>query len=154
MSHLRALFTALLVAGMGSSAIAQERDDVFDVDEAETFVSPSGSTRVDLMLNETSAPGTPAAMSVLTMQPGAAVPEHLHDGAAEILYVMHGGGTVTIGGVEQTLAVGSVVYIPADTLHSYVNDTGTHTKVVQVYVGPGSEARFRDWPPLSDTPSE
>ena len=144
----------LVCATTASGAWAQDNTGkVIAADQAEIFVAPNGLTQIGLLLNSETVPDTPAAVSVLTLQAEAAVPEHVHDGAVEILYVIEGGGSVTIGGQTTSLSPGSVVYLPADVPHSYVNDSGQTTSVVQVYVGPGSEARFRSWTPQrSSTP--
>jgi len=128
-------------------AIAQ--DAVHDVtpnviEAADTFVSPDGLTQVELFVNATSVPDTPAALSVLTIGPGAGVPEHLHEGVVEMLYIVAGSGTMTVAGVAQPVVAGSAVYIPAATRPSYANGA-IETLALQVYAGPGPEARFRAW---------
>ena len=122
--------------------------NVFEV--GDTFTAPSGLTTVELFINTVSAVETPAALSVLTIGPGATVPEHMHEGSVELLYIVEGGGTMTVAGIAQAVTAGSAVYIPADTLHAYTNDANQTTRAVQVYVGPGPEARFRSWAPVEE----
>jgi len=154
---MRSLFLSSLLALTltAPGAWAQENTGkVISAEQAETFVAPNGMSQIGLLLNSETAPDTPAAVSVLALQPEAAVPEHAHEGAAEILYVLEGGGSVTIGGETTSLSPGAVVYLPADVLHSYSNDSGETTRVVQIYVGPGSEARFRSWTPQTEPTEE
>lgn len=147
--------TALVLAS--NAGFAQDsgaRGGVFAPDESTGFVSPNGSMTVDLLLNQQNTPETPAAVSVISMAAGATVPEHLHEGSTEILYIMEGGGTLTVGADVLTLVQGSVAYIPMNTLHSYINSPDERTTAVQVYVVPGPEQRFRSWNPAFDLPAD
>lgn len=141
--------SSVLVAQEETAAPEAEVDHVIEPSEGRGFVSPDGLTRVDLFANPDSTPGTPVALSTMTIQPGAVVPEHVHETSAELIYLIEGGGTVTIDGVAYPLTAGSTIYIPAATPHSYTNDGTTVTRVVQVYAGPGPEARFRAWTPAA-----
>lgn len=43
---------------------------------------------------------------------------HFHKVATELYYVLEGGGTVTLDGVEQEVRRGSLVHIPPGVVHS------------------------------------
>ncbi len=147
---------AAALACVAGAAHAQEgaRGGVFSPNESTGFVSPNGAMTVDLLLNQDNTPETPAAVSVISMRAGATVPEHLHEGSTEILYIMEGRGTLTVGPDVLELVPGSVAYIPENTLHSYVNSPEERTVAVQVYVAPGPEQRFRGWEPAFELPTD
>jgi quercetin dioxygenase-like cupin family protein len=116
--------------------------------EHEFHQSPDGNLIVEMMVNPVLVEGAPISMSVLTIEVDALVAEHIHESSVEILYIVEGGGTMTISGQEHTLSPGSAVVIPAGAPHSYVNNSGQRTRALQVYEGPGPEARFRNWEPM------
>ena len=115
--------------------------------EHEFHQSPDRNLLVEMMINPVLVEGAPISMSVLVIEEDAQVAEHVHESSVEILYIMEGGGRVTILGAEYDLSPGSAVVIPAGASHSYVNNSGQRTRALQVYAGPGPEARFRNWGP-------
>ncbi len=120
---------------------------VVQFQEHEFHQSPDRNLIVEMMVNPVLVEDAPISMSVLVIEEDAQVGEHIHESSVEILYIMEGGGTVTILGVEHELSTGSAVVIPAGASHSYVNNSGQQTRALQVYSGPGPEARFRNWGP-------
>ena len=65
------------------------------------------------------------AMRVVEVQPGCATAHHQHWWEHEV-YVLAGEGTVKGEKGEMPLRAGSVVYVPGDELHQFVN-TGQET---------------------------
>ena len=128
------------VEGSTSAPSASMASQVIEVGEREHFESPDGLVSVALMLNEVSAGSTPAALSLITAEPGATVPDHVHESSAEILYILAGGGTMHIEGATHRVAPGDVIWIPAGRPHGYTNDGDSVLRALQVYVGPGPEA--------------
>ena len=89
------------------------------------------------------------AVSVLTLGPGAEVPEHAHEDASETLYIERGAIEMMIAGKKYTAKAGDTVYLPAGVKHSArVLGRIEALKAVQVYVGPGPEQRFTKGPRL------
>ena len=101
-------------------------------------VSPPGTARVVEL-----ARGDRAFLGILTMEPGAKVPEH-RDPTEEYLYVLKGGGTLTIDGHEAELREGMGVFMPAGATVSYVNGPEV-TEVVQVFAGPEPADKYAAW---------
>src|SRR5687767_8841284 len=63
------------------------------------YVIAEGKAGARILLDESTAPGLKeAAMSELVMLPGAKVPEHTHDMAAELIYILEGQATMTLDG--------------------------------------------------------
>jgi len=63
------------------------------------------------------------AMSLVSVRPGAAVPEHVHHDEEQVYYFLRGHGTVTLGEARQAVAPGHAVYIPLGTHHGVSNDS-------------------------------
>lgn len=61
------------------------------------------------------------AMSLVTVRPGAAVPEHAHEDEEQVYYVLNGQGVVTLGEKRHAVGPGSAVYIPLGKRHGVTN---------------------------------
>ena len=137
------LLVGLLLAGVvyaqDNSRFMVRRDSV------PTYISEPGSISMTILLDEASV-GSDVGLSLGTFLPGANVAEHVHEGAAEILYIMSGEMELVIGGTTVIARAGSAVYIPPDAPHSARVSTGIEpVEVVQVYSPGGAEQRFKDW---------
>ena len=60
------------------------------------------------------------AMRVIEVQPGSTTPHHEHWWEHEV-YVLSGSGLVKGGDEERPIQEGSVVYVPGDEKHQFVN---------------------------------
>ncbi len=120
---------------------------VIPAESVPTFISPAGDAGFTVLLDQASV-GSDTALSLGTFLPGATIPEHVHDGSAEILYMLNGEMEMTIGSVRVVARAGSAIYIPPDTPHSAtVLGQIEPVKVVQVYSPGGPEQRFKEWEP-------
>lgn len=114
--------------------------------EAPRHLIAGGKGRATLLLNPTTG-ATAASLTLLELQPGAAVPEHTHEASAEILYIEEGAAEMTVSGERLRVGKGDAVYIPAGAKHSArVVSKDAALKAVQVYAGPGPELRFTQGP--------
>jgi quercetin dioxygenase-like cupin family protein len=86
----------------------------------------------------------PYAASILTLAGGAAVPEHVHAHETELLFVLEGGGTMTIEGQQVAVTSSSVVQIPPNTKHAFT--ASSDVRAVQLYTPAGPEQRFKKKP--------
>ena len=84
------------------------------------------------------------AASVLEMEQGATVPEHVHAKETEMLYILSGTGTMTVKGVAQAVTATSVIQIPANTKHAFMATTAV--RALQIYTPAGPEQRFKGTP--------
>lgn len=89
--------------------------------------------------------GQAAYVGRLDVAPGAGVPEH-RDPTEEYIYVMEGRGTIWVDGQAQEVSPGALVYMPARSLVKFQNGDQT-LKAVQVFAGPGPEAKYDAWSP-------
>jgi len=108
-------------------------------------VSPPGTAQVVEL-----ARGDKAFLGVLTLAPDARVPEH-QDPTEEYLYVLSGGGTITIDGHQAELRPGVGVFMPAGATVSYVNGPEV-TEVVQVFAGPEPADKYASWEYRAEAP--
>ncbi len=84
------------------------------------------------------------AATVLAMPGNAKVPEHVHAGETELLYVLAGSGTFTVAGVDLAVTPTSTIQIPPNTKHSFT--ASTDFRAVQIYTPAGPEQRFKAKP--------
>lgn len=83
----------------------------------------------------------PASLGILEADAGAVVPPHVHAKETEVLYLLAGGGTMTIGGVAIAVEPTAVIQIPAGVEHSFTATAAT--RALQLYSPPGPEQRFK-----------
>jgi oxalate decarboxylase/phosphoglucose isomerase-like protein (cupin superfamily) len=83
-------------------------------------------------------PGAANSQGEVIVNPGQGHARHLHEQADELIYVISGTGTQTVGDEEFPVTEGDTVYIPMGTLHSTLN-TGWRTLRLLVTYTPGGE---------------
>jgi putative monooxygenase len=81
------------------------------------------------------------ALSVLELDAGAVIPVHVHAKETEVLYLLAGGGTMTIAGVAIAVEPTAVIQIPPGVEHSFTATAAT--RALQLYSPPGPEQRFK-----------
>lgn len=106
--------------------------------EAQRRTAPNGKAQVTIL-----ARGHNAFVAHLTMEAGAAVPEH-RDSTEEYIHVLEGSGTITIDGEIFELHKGSTVYMPADAKVEFHNGD-TPLSGIQVFAGPQPAAKYDAW---------
>jgi quercetin dioxygenase-like cupin family protein len=82
-------------------------------------------------------------VGILEAEPGAEVPRNTHPGSAEILYVVSGGGDVTIGSEKITFGAEEALHIPDGQPHAAKFTGPEKTIMVQVFAPAGPEERYR-----------
>ena len=115
---------------------------VINVNDVTSLAAPHGKAQIKKL-----ALGANAFIGELTIQPGAKVPVH-RDPTEEYLYVLSGGGTMTLNGKVYPVKKGDVVYMPAGAEVSFVNGQEV-TKVMQVFAGPGPASKYKEWKPVA-----
>ena len=96
------------------------------------------------------AEGANAYLGKLWLAPGGKVPLH-RDSSEEYLYVVSGGGELTMDGQKYVLKAGHAVYMPAGAEVTFQN--GAEPLVVlQVFAGPDSAKKYRKWVPAEAVP--
>jgi oxalate decarboxylase/phosphoglucose isomerase-like protein (cupin superfamily) len=104
--------------------------------QAETFSFEWGTMK--WFVSPVTIPGAANSQGEVIINPGQGHVRHLHEHADELIYVISGTGTQTVGDEEFPITEGDVVYIPMATLHSTMN-TGWRTLRLIVTYTPGGE---------------
>ena len=104
--------------------------------EVETFSFDWGWMK--WFVSPVTIPGAANSQGEVIINPGQGHARHQHEHADELIYVISGTGTQTVGDEEFQIAEGNVVYIPMATMHSTIN-TGWQTLRLIVTYTPGGE---------------
>ncbi len=87
-----------------------------------------------------------AFVGIIKMAPKAAIPEH-QDTAGEYVYILSGGGELTMGGKTFTIGPQSFIFMPAGVTVSYQNGEA-ELVALQVFAPPGPAAKYDRWTPV------
>ena len=79
--------------------------------------------------------GEHAQLVVMTIQPGGEIGEETHEGD-QILHFVDGTGDAVIEGESSAVGPGDVVFVPAGTLHNFVNTGSDPLRLATVYAPP------------------
>jgi quercetin dioxygenase-like cupin family protein len=82
-------------------------------------------------------------VGILEAEPGAEVPRNTHPGSAEILYVVSGGGDVTVGSEKITFGAEEALHIPDGQPHAAKFTGPDKTIMLQIFAPAGPEERYR-----------
>jgi len=88
--------------------------------------------RRELLTNENSQ------VVIMSVEPGDDIGEETHD-VDQILYFVAGKGEAVLDGKKSAIAKGSLVAVPAGTLHNFVNTGDEPLKLFTVYSPPEEE---------------
>jgi quercetin dioxygenase-like cupin family protein len=90
-----------------------------------------GSARVLLAPQDTGSPAL--ALEVLELSPGAEVPRHQHAASGEVLYIVSGGGTLTVGSETYPFTAEDAIHVPADQSHSIKTAGADKMVAIQIH---------------------
>jgi quercetin dioxygenase-like cupin family protein len=107
-----------------------------------TILGGKGTARILLDPQDTGSPAL--SLNVVEWSGGAEAPRHQHAGSAEVLYVISGGGTLTVGSESYPFSAEDAIHIPADQPHAGKFAPGDKTVAIQIYAPAGPEQRFRN----------
>jgi mannose-6-phosphate isomerase-like protein (cupin superfamily) len=79
--------------------------------------------------------GEHAQLVVMTIQPGGEIGEETHEGD-QILHFVDGVGDAILEGESSAVGPGDVVFVPAGTLHNFVNTGSGPLRLATVYAPP------------------
>ena len=116
--------------------------------QTPTHLLGKGMAEVQVLLDRSKGLSS-AAISILSASGGWSVPEHRHPEADEVLYILEGGGELTLEGEKIQVAAGHAVFIPRNALHAFVCGA-QGVKALQVYAPGGPEQRFLKAPVKPD----
>jgi quercetin dioxygenase-like cupin family protein len=98
---------------------------------------------VAILFDKGSAKDGAAYVGLLSAESGFQVPPHRHADETELLYVLQGGGTMTVAGQQLPVRRGTAVQIPPDVEHSFIVESKAPVLAVQFYTPSGPEQRFK-----------
>jgi quercetin dioxygenase-like cupin family protein len=128
----------------GETASQKARDPMVAKAVARPVYAIAGGKGSVKILFDRELAGEPHAyVGLLTAQPEMAVPEHVHAGEAELLYVRAGTGVMTVADQTVEIVPGMAVYIPPNTKHSFKVTSKEPVVAVQFYTPSGPEQRFK-----------
>lgn len=81
------------------------------------------------------ATGEHAQVVVMTIEPGEEIGEETHEGD-QILFFVEGEGRAVLEGESEPVRAGDVVFVPAGTLHNFVNVGPEPLRLVTTYAPP------------------
>jgi mannose-6-phosphate isomerase-like protein (cupin superfamily) len=84
---------------------------------------------------QTIVTGEHAQLVVMTIQPGKEIGEETHEGD-QILQFTAGSGEAILAGEPSPVGPGDVVFVPAGTLHNFVNTGKEPLRLLTVYAPP------------------
>jgi mannose-6-phosphate isomerase-like protein (cupin superfamily) len=79
--------------------------------------------------------GEHSQVVVMAIQPGEDIGEEMHEGDQILLFV-EGEGKAVLEGQSEPIRAGDLVFVPAGTLHNFVNAGPEPLRVVTVYAPP------------------
>lgn len=133
----KAFLIPLLVSGFALAGDAPVRR-LADV-PAHPIAAGKGSAQI---LFGASSGSPDAALTLLVLQPGAEVPEHVHESSAELLHVLEGEAAMTLDGAPLSVKAGEAVRIPKGARHTARVVGDKPLRALQVYAPAGPEQRF------------
>jgi quercetin dioxygenase-like cupin family protein len=87
---------------------------------------------------------TTAYLGILEADPGCEIPRHLHPLSAEIMYVVSGGGVLTVGLEALPFGPDTAIHVPENAPHMASFTGPDKTIMIQLYAPAGPEQRFVD----------
>lgn len=76
--------------------------------------------------------GAPISAYIVNAKPGQGPPLHTHP-YVEVLFLIEGSATVTLGEEQREAKAGSIVVVPANTPHRFVNSGDTPLRQIDVH---------------------
>lgn len=84
----------------------------------------------------------PFSMGFQVVAPQGHVRSHQHDRNREVVMVWQGRGKAVIEGVEHAMVPGTIIVLPPDTEHSFINDGNEELRLVWIIAPHGLETFF------------
>jgi len=79
--------------------------------------------------------GAPISAYIVKAKPGQGPPLHTHP-YVEVIFMLEGRATVTIGDQTREVNAGAIAVVPANTPHRFVNSGDTMLRQIDVHASP------------------
>ena len=80
--------------------------------------------------------GSFSQIVVMSIEPGSEIGEEVHDDVDQTLVFVEGEGEAVLEGTSSPVTPGDLVYVPAGTLHNFVNSGSAPLKLWTLYAPP------------------
>ena len=130
------------LGGPAAGMAAPIRWGIASTSKVEPIALAGGKARVRKLLTTESTGQTAAYLGVLEAEPGADIARHVHPTSAEILYVVSGGGTLTVGAEPLPFGPDTAIHVPENQPHAAAFTGPDKTIMIQLYAPAGPEQRF------------
>jgi quercetin dioxygenase-like cupin family protein len=120
---------------------------VLRVTDGERMFNSSGEVVVKVDRNRSS---NDLSLGTQLVPPGVGIPRHVHTCWDEVIYVLDGGGIVTLNDEQVPLQKGATIFIPKGVWHGFENPD-TELFILWLAPAPGQAAFFRG---ISSRPGE
>jgi mannose-6-phosphate isomerase-like protein (cupin superfamily) len=80
--------------------------------------------------------GSHSQIVVMSIEPGSEIGEETHDDVDQTLVFVEGAGDAVLEGESSPVTSGDLVFVPAGTLHNFVNSGSSPLKLWTVYAPP------------------
>jgi quercetin dioxygenase-like cupin family protein len=127
--------------GAAAAVAAPIRWGIASASKVEPITLAGGKARVHKLLTTENTGQATAYLGVLEAEPGAEIPRHVHT-SAEILYVVSGGGTLTVGAEQLPFGPDTAIHVPENQPHAAAFTGPDKTIMIQLYAPGGPEQRF------------
>ncbi len=79
--------------------------------------------------------GAPISAYIVNAKPGQGPPLHTHP-YVEVIFMLEGRATVTIGDQTREVNAGAIAVVPANTPHRFINSGDTMLRQIDVHASP------------------
>jgi quercetin dioxygenase-like cupin family protein len=79
--------------------------------------------------------GAPVSAYIVNAKPGQGPPLHTHP-YVEVIFMLEGCATVTVGNEQREAKAGDIAVIPANTPHRFVNSGETVLRQIDIHASP------------------
>lgn len=110
--------------------------------QVKSYTVAGGKGTASLLFDAESAPDNVSSVGGLTLQGKTAIPQHIHANSTEILFIIEGGGIMTVAGEAREVGRLDAIQIPPGVDHAFVAGDET-VKAIQFYTPSGPEQRFK-----------
>ena len=132
-----------VIRGAPPPAAAGAKFTVGNAAGAASLSVVAGKGKVKPLIEPAKTGNRALYVGILEADPGAEVPRNSHPGSAEILYVMSGGGAVTVGSEKLAFGAEEALHIPDGQPHAAKFTGPEKTVMLQVFAPAGPEERYR-----------
>lgn len=133
-----AVLASLLVAAL--APVAESR--VIGADEGDRGELPNGFSAIH-KVGELSTGSSQVFVAVGTIPPGMSTGRHLHEVDEEILYILEGELTLTLGDESVTAGPGETAFVPAGTWMELANRSSSTARALLIIPRAEAERCFR-----------